>query len=179
MQGHDWIDTRRAPRRNGCRKEGARSQNQGCRAEYRRVITLHTIKLVSEQVTSRQCGRYADGESQAELGQRSAQHQNEHTPAVGAERHAYPDLVGSLRDTISGYAIQPDAGQDQCKHAEEFCEPRDEAFLIKVASHLLGKTHHVENGQIRVGIGKCLADSRLEILGLARNLQFDGTDPAT
>jgi len=71
------------------------------------------------------------------------------------------DLVGSLRDAISCYAVQPDAGQDQRKRAEEFCEPRDEAFLIKVASHLLVKAYHVENGEIRIGIGKCLrtADS--------------------
>src|SRR6266851_570497 len=99
--------------------------------------------------------------------------------AVGAERHANADLIGSPCDSIRCYAIQPDAGQDERERAEQLRKPRNQSFLIKVVRHLLAKTHHVENGEIRIGIGKCLADTRLDILRFASNMQLDGTDPAT
>ena len=113
------------------------------------------------------------------MNERGAQHQAEHVPSISTERHADADLVGSPCYAVSCYAVQSDAGQYECQHAEQLRKPRDESFLIKVASHLLAKTHHVEDGEIRIGIGKRFADSRLDILRSAGNMQLDGTDPST
>jgi hypothetical protein len=53
------------------------------------------------------------------LGERSAEHHAKHIPPVGPERHANPDLVVSPCHGESCYAIQADAGQDECQQADE------------------------------------------------------------
>ena len=63
-------------------------------------------------------------------------------PAVGSERHPDSNLGGSSSNGIGCYAVQPEAGQDECEKTKHLRKSRNEPFLIKVTRHLLVKAYH-------------------------------------
>src|SRR3989442_318305 len=66
---------------------------------------------------------------------------------------------------VSCYAVQADAGQDECQQAEELGEPRDQTLPVEIARYLLAEAHHPEHRQIRISVGQSTADGRFQALG--------------
>ena len=69
--------------------------------------------------------------------QSSAEYVSNHFGAVGAQRHANPDLIPSLRNGVGRHSVESDRGQQQRHKPEQSGKAGDGAFLIKGELHLL------------------------------------------
>ncbi len=75
------------------------------------------------------------------------QHDPDDSFAIGAERHAQPDFVRSLRHFIGGHSVQTDGGERQRRDPEQSREARDGTLLVEGAIHLLLQRPHAGDGE--------------------------------
>src|SRR5439155_7920983 len=59
------------------------------------------------------------------------------------------------------------------KNDSSLRKPSDESFLIEVARHVLAKTHHAEDGEIWIDLGKCFPYGWLDVLRFACHAQLN------
>ena len=55
----------------------------------------------------------------------------DHFAAIRPERHAKPDLVGTLCDFVGGHAVKSDRGQDQRDDPKQTRQTGDRPLLIE------------------------------------------------
>src|SRR5207253_10847123 len=130
-QGDRRIDARSTPRRKSCRKDVTDGKSEGSNRNDHWMVALDAPELARQHAASCQCGRYTDHQTESDLCQCSAQHQGKDIPAVGTERHADSDLVGSSLDGISRYPVNSNASQDERESAKELRKPRDLHFPLR------------------------------------------------
>src|SRR6266566_7627071 len=112
-QSFDWIDERRAARRNQTSEQRRECQYDRGRAEQKWIVRRNLVKLRRQQTTDGKCSGQTNNQTKDYRIHSLPHDQTQYIRRLRAQRHAHTDLAGALFDCVSDCAINPNDCEQQ------------------------------------------------------------------
>src|SRR6266536_4658493 len=110
-QGFDWIDVRRAARRNQTSEQRRECQHDRGRSEQQWIVWRNLIKLRRQQTADGKCSGQTNNQTKDYRIHSLPHDQTQHIRCLRAQRHAHTDLAGALFDCVSDGTVNSNDGE--------------------------------------------------------------------
>src|SRR6266704_2384911 len=130
-QRGNWIDVCGAACRYQTRHQCNRHEQNCCAAEQHWIVRRNLIELRRDQLAERERRNNAEHEPAHHRLHSLAHDESQDFACLRPERHADADLPGSLLDSVSDCAVNPDAGEEQSDSGKNSEQPHHQTRLAK------------------------------------------------
>src|SRR5207244_1756069 len=130
-QSLNRVDTCGTARWEQTRHQCDRREQNCCAAEQHWIVRRNLIELRRDQLAERERRNNAEHEPAHHRLHSLAHDESQDIACLRPERHADADLPGSLLDSVSDCAVNPDAGEEQSDSGKNSEQPHHQTRLAK------------------------------------------------